>query len=284
MNKVFDVVNLHLTEKCNYRCQYCFAVFKPSRELDLVEWKRVVDLISDYFESHLIKGRINLAGGEPTLVGYLDELIMYIHQKGIEVSIITNGSSLSKEMIDRWVGKVSMIGVSIDSIHQDTNRLIGKCQRDKTLVYESTVEIFKYIKSGGIRLKINTVVSRLNLNEDVVPLYNQVAFERIKILQVRFQENCNEEHRILAINNDEFLHYINRVQSQTKSQIIIESSDSIEASYFIIDPEGFLISNSNQYHLRVGNVLEYPIEELIDKAGLNYHKFESRYDRMRIYG
>ncbi len=30
----FDVINFHLTEKCNYRCTYCFAKFNNENELD----------------------------------------------------------------------------------------------------------------------------------------------------------------------------------------------------------------------------------------------------------
>ena len=94
----YNVINLHLTEICNYRCSYCFAKFNVQNELGIDAWKQVVDQIKNYFDLNAIKdGRINLAGGEPLLLNYLDKLIDYIHSSNIKVSIITNASLLSKE-------------------------------------------------------------------------------------------------------------------------------------------------------------------------------------------
>ena len=201
MNEVFGVVNLHITEKCNYQCTYCYAVFKNEEELQLDDWKMVVDHVNHYFKSKGIRGRINLAGGEPMIVKFLDELIDYIHSSGTEVSIITNASRLTKERVDAWCGKVTMIGISIDSLNRDSNLKIGRKQGQHTLDYEQLKEVLLYIKSRGITLKVNTVVSRYNLDEDITKLYNEVGFDRIKLLQVRIQENCNEDARPTEIDS-----------------------------------------------------------------------------------
>lgn len=278
MNEVFGVVNLHITEKCNYQCTYCYAVFKNEEELQLDDWKMVVDHVNHYFKSKGIRGRINLAGGEPMIVKFLDELIDYIHSSGTEVSIITNASRLTKERVDAWCGKVTMIGISIDSLNRDSNLKIGRKQGQHTLDYEQLKEVLLYIKFRGITLKVNTVVSRYNLDEDITKLYNEVGFDRIKLLQVRIQENCNEVARPTEIDSSEFDQYVSKLFHKTHNSMIIESTDLIESSYVIIDPKGNLISNSNKVYTRVGNILEDNLENLIIKANLDINKFNERYD------
>lgn len=278
MNKVFKVVNLHITEKCNYQCTYCYAVFKNEEELQLDAWKVVVDNVNHYFKSNGIRGRINLAGGEPMIVKFLDELIDYIHSIGIDVSIITNASRLTKSHVDMWNGKVKMIGISIDSLERDSNLKIGRKQGHHTLDYEQLKDVLLYIKSRGIILKVNTVVSRLNLDQDISKLYNEVGFDRIKLLQVRIQDNCNEDAKPTEIDSSEFDNYVSKLLSKTHKSMIIESTDSIESSYVIIDPRGNLISNSNQIYSRVGNLLDESLENLIVKANLDINKFNERYD------
>jgi len=283
MKKIFNVVNLHITEKCNYQCTYCYAVFKSENELELNEWKNVVDKVSDYFISHGVRGRINLAGGEPTIVRFLDELINYIDSKDIDVSIITNASRLTKERIDSWTDKVSMIGISIDSLDRETNLIIGRKQGQHTLDYENLKGLLFYIKSKGMLLKVNTVISKLNVEEDITRLYNEVGFDRIKLLQVRIQENCNEASKPTEINSIEFDVYVSKVMNKTHGTMIIETTDLIESSYVIIDPEGYLISNANKMYSRVGNILEETLEKLILKANLDINKFNERYELVDSY-
>lgn len=277
MTKYIDVINLHLTEKCNFRCEYCFAKFNNDSEFNLDEWKLVVDKISTYFNKYNLKGRINLAGGEPMLLSWLDELIDYILSKNIEVSIITNASFLTKKRIDNFANKVSMIGVSIDSINEETNKRIGRCTKSgKTINYNELVDILNFAKKF-VRLKVNTVVSKLNLNEDISPLYNDVSFDRIKLLQVRINKGGNEYADIHSITKKEFDNYCNKIKGKVSKEIVCESSDEIENSYTFIDPHGFLISNDNSIHAKVGKVLDNDLELLMKKSKVDVDKFLIRY-------
>lgn len=277
MKNVFDVINLHITEKCNFQCRYCFGIFNSQRELTIESWKLVVDKIDKFFKKIKVEGRINLAGGEPTIVSFLDDLINYIYSKGISVSIITNGSMLSKDKIDLWADKVSMIGVSVDSLKSDTNITIGRKQRDKVIDLDRFKAILLYIKSKGIKLKINTVVSKINQYDDITELYNEIGFDRIKLLQVRVQGNCNLDSKELQISSDEFRDYVKKISGIISNEITVESNDDLESSYVIISPDGYLISNANQQYQKIGNILDESLEDLIIKAEIDINKFNCRY-------
>lgn len=276
MNNTVDVINFHLTEKCNYKCTYCFAKFKNEQELTAYEWMKTVDIVNEYFKKNNIpNGRINLAGGEPLVVNYLDKLIDYINLLDIKVSIITNASLLTKEKMRTWIGKVDTIGISIDSINRETNLLIGRHSNGNTLETSNLLETLNFAKENNIKIKINTVVSKFNLHEDISSIYNRIKFDRIKLLQVRFNNECNESAINYGISSNEFNEYSNRLKSN--DGIIIESEDMMECSYVIIDPKGNLISNKGNLHKKVGSVFESNLEELISKAEINYETFMKRY-------
>lgn len=273
----FNVINFHLTEKCNYQCVYCFSKFKNSNELNLDDWKKMVDLVDEYFQRNDINdGRISLAGGEPLLVKFLDELINYIYAKNIKISIITNCSLLTKSKIDSWANKIEFLGVSIDSINKEKNLINGRNSNGKTIELDKLIDILNYAKEKGMKLKVNTVVSKINLYEDIMPLYHLVEFDRIKLLQVRINQNCNEEAKKYEITSDEFDKYCAKVITCNK-KIIIEKEQDIESSYIVIGPKGHLFSNRNKYFQKIGTIFNEKLESLITKAELNYQTFLKRY-------
>lgn len=271
----YHVINLHLTEACNYNCVHCFAKFKVSNELGIGEWKDVVDRIKLYFdENHIVNGRINLAGGEPLLVTYIDELIEYINSLNIKVSIITNASKLTKQILDNWTGKVEMLGISIDSLNDDTNIAIGRHFRNQTLKYDAVIDLMNYAKQKGMFIKVNTVVSKLNLKENIKHLYEDVVFDRIKILQMRINQNCNESAKNLSISNDEFKEYIKKLNM---NNIIIEDESEIDSAYIFFDPKGNLISNKDNSHQKIGSIIDENLSNLILYAHINNENYNKRY-------
>ncbi|CAJ2511961.1 Uu.00g075860.m01.CDS01 [Anthostomella pinea] len=73
--------------------------------------------------------KINFAGGEPFL--YPDKLAMlcrfYKEDLGLEsVSIITNGTKVTRSWIEKHGRWVDMLGVSCDSFDEATNTAIGR--------------------------------------------------------------------------------------------------------------------------------------------------------------
>ncbi|GHU90916.1 hypothetical protein FACS189476_11360 [Spirochaetia bacterium] len=120
------VVNLHIHERCNFHCKHCFAHFGSRQTLKVDAWKAIVDRIMIAIP---VK-RFNLAGGEPLLYDQLSQLIKYIKGMGVEVSIISNGYLMDEWRLDEYLGKVSMIGVSIDCLSHEGLINIGRCTVD----------------------------------------------------------------------------------------------------------------------------------------------------------
>lgn len=278
-----NVINFHLTNACNYNCTYCFGKFPDKKELTFEQACAVIDSIANYFlQNSITNGRINLAGGEPLLCLYIDDLINYINAYGIKVSIITNGSLLTKEQIARWKNKVYCIGLSLDSASTEINTAIGRCCKQKTLTLRQAISITQAIHRNGIRLKINTVVSKLNVSDNMTEFYKRLKPDRLKFLQVEIVKGVNDNSKQLEISKKDFKRFCVR-HKNCCAETIIEYSDDMENSYLMINPQGELQLNNHGGYQVYGNCLKEDINLIINRTPINRDKFDLRYQNRRKF-
>jgi MoaA/NifB/PqqE/SkfB family radical SAM enzyme len=126
------LVYFKLTALCNLRCvmcgqwgnqgvmKNCNIAEESKKVLSLEDYKRIVDEIAPY------RPVIYIWGGEPFLYPHLIPLVKYIVDKGLYVSVNTNGTFLEKyaEVIvrDKW----STIFVSLDGFRDTNDAMRGK--------------------------------------------------------------------------------------------------------------------------------------------------------------
>ena len=246
-------INLHFTDRCNFCCKHCF-VKKNGKELFISDIKVIADKLSEFSKKYNVKIRVNLAGGEPLLSKWIQHIIDYLFNKGLEVSLITNGFYLSYPFLVRNRNKLSMIGISIDSLSHDTNLVIGRHCNGVTLSKDNLVKICSYIKQCGIPLKINTCITSLNLNDDITSLIEEVKPERFKVLRAY----CDDNHRDYRITDDEWYYS----KSKYPQASVAEDNDYMASNYLIIDSEGNL--SKNNLHVVNNSLLDNSFEECLE--------------------
>lgn len=275
-----NVINFHITDKCNYRCRYCFAKF-PGKELSLEGAKRVVDKVKEYFLKYRIEGgRINIAGGESMLYPYIEEMIRYIHGQGIRCSMITNGSRLTADFCERMAGKLDMIGISIDAATAEGNARIGRCNCKETPNFEELEKAAAMMRRCGIRLKINTVVSKLNLDEDLASVYRRLNPDKVKMFCMHVVENANGGARALMPTEEEYAGFVakNRVGG---CQVVVEGHESMQNAYFMINPQGEVYMNDGGIEKKYGSCLATSLIDIFQTIPLCEKKYFARYSEGR---
>jgi radical S-adenosyl methionine domain-containing protein 2 len=268
------VYNWHITEHCNYSCNYCFAQWDRPPEA----WKddaQVISILEDLKSNgHLafnnkIKSpiRLNFAGGEPLLLkGKLLSTIKIANQLGFITSVITNGSLLSEQV--NIAKHIDMIGISIDSFNIETNHQIGRCTRsERTLSYRDLATLIEKIReiNNNIKIKFNVVVNKLNFQEQLIEKLQQLTPYKIKILK-----ELSAGKNVSSMNGSMFKHFIS-VNNCNAPNIFIEDNNAMTESYLMIDPQGRLYQNGQDsgYHY------SKPIQEVGIKEALNSIKFNS---------
>lgn len=265
------VVNLHILEQCNYKCKYCFAHFNCKKILPIEEW---ISIVNNILSSIPVK-RFNIAGGEPLLYPRIDELIEYIKSRGVNVSIVTNGILLNEYFIEKHSKNLETIGISMDSLSEDTLiNLNCKTPKNEILTKERLFEIANIIKEFGIKLKINTVVTKENYKEILYKDLSQLDIDRWKILKMKPFKNDIFDNYDLDITNEEFNQFIEN--NSDVNNIVVE--ESMVNSYIIIDSEGHLLDNSNENYKRVTHAKSKNFKEEFFNLNLDKELYNSRYE------
>ena len=264
------VVNLHYTDNCNYQCRFCHSRFQQNA-LSLADWKIIIDNISN--DIHV--EQFNLAGGEPLAGGYVQPLIDYIAGKGIDCSIITNGSLLTPEFIRNNRGKLQMIGISVDCLDYDDNKLIGRVDiHGRELSRERLSELAKAIHAAGIKLKINTVVNAVNCRKDFTPLIQSLKPERWKVLRMIRYDHANNSGLNLMVTDEAFLDFANR---HRHLHPVVEDSDDMLGSYIVVNPHGCILTNSSDPYQSTESLVNNPFREEFAKVYFRESAYRKRY-------
>jgi len=238
------VVNLHITERCNYSCSYCFGKWGIQGSDEVFQDRgSAVALISDVFDVCTTLGRdradppairFNFAGGEPALVPDLPAMIEFCRGLGARTSIVTNGLAVRRFDAQWLKHNVDIIGISIDSAADRTNVRIGRATRSGRPfdLAEIARAVADLRRAGHRAIKMNTVVSRENLAEDFSDVLRALRPDRWKVMQM-----LPVYGSATAVSSAEFDAFLRR-HSASEAIISSENNEEMTSSYLMIDPMG----------------------------------------------
>ncbi|MBM4275128.1 MAG: radical SAM protein [Deltaproteobacteria bacterium] len=85
------MANILLTTQCNRSCPYCFAQreMSGSPRDNLLSWENLI-YIADFLKASGER-QVSLLGGEPTLHPECVDIILYLLERGFDVTVFTNG-------------------------------------------------------------------------------------------------------------------------------------------------------------------------------------------------
>ena len=211
-----DYIRLSITDRCDFRCQYCMAeemTFLPRDEvLSLEECARLVKL---FVRMGVTKVRIT--GGEPLVRKNAMWLFEEIgHLPGLQECLLTtNGSQLDKHSLALKEAGVDRINISLDSLDEDRFRRITRVgELPKVLS-----GIDHAIQAGFGNIKLNTVLMRGINDDEAIKLVN---FAMQKHIDISFIEEMplgevNHDRENSCVSNSETLVHLKSKLSLTPS-------------------------------------------------------------------
>ena len=180
-------VNWHFWPWCNYGCKFCFARFEDIPRADRLP-KEVAITIPEML-ADAGADKITFVGGEPTLCPYLGDLLAASKDVGLTTCIVSNATGLTEKFLDEFAHLIDWIGISIDAsndkIHKEIGRgMRGDLARQRSHHLEQAKQVWRSCVQRGIRMKLNTVVCKSNIGDDMSNLVLQLNPERWKIFEV----------------------------------------------------------------------------------------------------
>ena len=268
-------INLHITQKCNYNCKYCFAHFAGKEDLSLDDWKRIID---NLYDSKMVDA-INFAGGEPVLYRDFSKIVDYAYSKGFKLSIITNGSLMLNEklMPAETLAKFDTLGISVDSIKPETLVALGACSKShKVLTYADLQELIKRARKANpsVRIKLNTVITNINADEDLTAIGKELDIARWKILRMKLFDNDTFSNEQLLATDSEFENFTRR-HAEVSKDVVVEND--LTRSYIMVDNQGRLMDDEKEDYKVVGSLLKEPFEDVFSRYHFDEETYNSRY-------
>lgn len=265
-------VNIPVTTRCNYNCRFCFSVFKDKKEwVDDSSIHRIPDILKN-----LGTEKITFEGGEPFLYEGLEDLLRHCKELGLVTSVITNGSLLTKDKLEEISDYIDWLTFSIDSTKECVERELGRGNGNHV---SHVINLARKVKDLDVELKLNSVVTKLNLDDDLTDLFLELNPDRVKMFQVLPIKNVNDsEVQELEISEKEFRDFVNRHSEIEYSGINLvgETNQDMICSYLMLLPDGHFFSNKGgEHNLTDHTIFEGPEKALIESQW-DENKFSKR--------
>ena len=268
-------VNYHLLRNCNMKCTHCFAGFEDIRGRQLSEAESL-DLIGELAGAGFEK--INFAGGEPMLCPYIDGLIRRAKRLGMTTSIVTNGTRITPEWVAGIRGYLDWVTLSIDSALPGTHLALGRSTKDGPISCEGYLEMAGLVRQP-MHLKINTVVTALNRDEDMSDFVIRAAPERWKIMQRLHVEGQNDPGPAgYAASDGQFAAFVSRNGRVANHgiRVVPESNDMMRGSYAMVSLDGKFFDNVSNGYRYSDPILDVGVKDALGQIDVDPETFAAR--------
>ena len=164
MRNIFElkapaIVDFELTYDCNLNCEFCYVSSDKSSTRENIEEppiknrKKIIDEIANLEVNHVV-----FTGGEPLLSPQLLDLVNYTVKKGVNASINTNATLVSKSFAEA----LKKMNVCVLITLQGATPQEHDSQTKSPGSWERTLAGLKCFKEEGVEVSINMTVTRKN--------------------------------------------------------------------------------------------------------------------------
>lgn len=186
--RTVDYLRVSVTERCNFRCQYCMPEkpFSWVPHENLLTYEELFAFIKVAIDEGVTKVRIT--GGEPLLRKNLEVFIKMItdYAPNIDLSMTTNGFLLDECAKALKDAGLKRLNISLDSLKPEVAHHIA--QKD---VLGKVLSGINKALEVGLKVKINCVpMHEVNENE----LVDILEYCKNKNMEVRFIEYMENDH------------------------------------------------------------------------------------------
>ena len=258
-----------ITTRCNQKCAYCHG-FRNIPELSYEENEEVL--------SKLIRAGVNyitFSGGEALLYPNILDLLKIARQNGVKSKLITNGSLIANsEKVREIVDYLDTITLSLDTTRDEINEQMGRGRNH----FAEIKKVLDILKNKDIRIKINTVVTKLNI--DYIEELGEFLDTNYKINEWRIfrfaplRELAKENEEKFEITDEQFESTKEIFQKNYKNigKVNYRDNDDMDSKYNLVTANGNIVRTINKKNVVIGNALNQGVNEIVKIMNEDYNR------------
>ena len=159
----YERIIINFMEVCNMKCPFCYVPF-DGKKIDFYRCKCMIEKC----KSLGIK-IITFSGGDPFIYSEFRDLLIYAKNLQFETHVDTNGICLNNDDYFLISETSTLLGLPIDGSNTKNHNKMRKFNKH----FDIVIKHIKNLKDFKIRLKINTVVTKINF-EDTINIFRLV--------------------------------------------------------------------------------------------------------------
>ncbi|HEB12492.1 MAG TPA: radical SAM protein [Actinobacteria bacterium] len=174
------------TRRCNLKCKHCSVNAKFDEKIKVEKTEIDFDTFTRTVEDALPLGlkSVRITGGEPFLRSDIVDIISFLSEKTLNVSIETNATLINKQTAKALasIGSLS-VGISLDGALSTTHDAL----RGVPGAYEATLEGIAHLQDSSVCFYIISCLHKKNLKEQpaLAKLADGLGATRVKYNVVR---------------------------------------------------------------------------------------------------
>jgi len=197
-----DYLRVSVTERCNFRCQYCMPEkpFSWVPKENLLSFEELFLFMKVAMDEGVSK--IRITGGEPLLREGLDDFIKMIHnyQPNIDLALTTNAFLLPQTAQKLKDAGLKRLNISLDSLKPEVAQHIAQ----KDVLAQVLKGIDKALEVG-LGVKINMVPLKGINDNEIIDVMEYCMERGIKVRFIEYMENSHANVELTGMHGKEIL-------------------------------------------------------------------------------
>jgi len=200
--RTVDYLRVSVTERCNFRCQYCM----PEKPFSWVPKENLLTFeeLFLFMKVAIDEGvnKIRITGGEPLLREDLDTFIKMIHdyKPDIDLALTTNAYLLPQTAQRLKDAGLKRLNISLDSLIPEAAQQIA--QKD---VLKQVLKGIDKALEVGLGVKINMVPLKGINDGEILDIMNYCKARNIKVRFIEYMENRHADQSLKGMHGREIL-------------------------------------------------------------------------------
>ena len=213
--RTVDYLRVSVTERCNFRCQYCMPEkpFSWVPKEELLTYEELFEFIKVGIDEGIKKVRIT--GGEPLLREGLENFVEMIssYKNDIDLALTTNGFLLEHAAGKLKDAGLRRINISLDSLKEDIAAKIAQKN-----VLKKVLKGIETAHKVGLKIKINCVPMKGINDSELVDILNFCKEKGFPVRFIEYMENSHAKNTAKGLNSEEIQELIRKSYNFQKQE------------------------------------------------------------------